>query len=32
MNIPEFNTEPVLMTYPDNKAIENWIQRTQKIG
>jgi hypothetical protein len=25
MRHSEFNTEPVLMTYPDNKAIENWI-------
>lgn len=25
MQHAEFNTEPVLMTYPDNKTIENWI-------
>jgi uncharacterized protein (DUF1015 family) len=25
MKYSEFNTEPVLMTYPDNKDIENWI-------
>ena len=25
MKFSEFNTEPVLMTYPDNKTIENWI-------
>ncbi len=25
MQHAEFNTEPVLMTYPDNKIIENWI-------
>ncbi|OAB29740.1 Uncharacterized conserved protein, DUF1015 family [Flavobacterium fryxellicola] len=25
MKYSEFNTEPVLMTYPDNKTIENWI-------
>lgn len=31
MKNSEFNTEPVLMTYPDNKIIENWIfSRTQK--
>lgn len=29
----EFNTEPVLMTYPDNKTIENWIYNcTQKLA
>jgi uncharacterized protein (DUF1015 family) len=29
----EFNTEPVLMTYPDNKVIENWIYScTQKLA
>ncbi len=28
-----FNTEPVLMTYPDNKTIENWIFNcTQKLA
>jgi uncharacterized protein (DUF1015 family) len=28
-----FNTEPVLMTYPDDKTIENWIFRcTQKLA
>ena len=25
MKYAEFNTEPVLMTYPDNKTIEDWI-------
>lgn len=31
MKHSEFNTEPVLITYPDNKVIENWIfSRTQK--
>jgi uncharacterized protein (DUF1015 family) len=25
MKYAEFNTEPVLMTYPDNKIIEDWI-------
>jgi uncharacterized protein (DUF1015 family) len=25
MKYSRFNTEPVLMTYPDNKTIENWI-------
>ena len=25
MKYSKFNTEPVLMTYPDNKTIENWI-------
>ena len=29
----EFNTEPVLMTYPNNKEIENWIfNKTQKLA
>jgi len=23
-----FNTEPVLMTYPDNKSLEEWIEKT----
>jgi hypothetical protein len=33
MKYSAFNTEPVLMTYPDNKTIENWIfNRTQKIS
>jgi uncharacterized protein (DUF1015 family) len=33
MNYSEFNTEPVLMTYPDNKTIENWIYNcTQKLA
>jgi uncharacterized protein (DUF1015 family) len=33
MNYSEFNTEPVLMTYPDNKIIENWIFNcTQKLA
>ncbi|MEZ7500801.1 DUF1015 domain-containing protein [Flavobacterium sp. Arc3] len=33
MKYSEFNTEPVLMTYPDNKTIENWIfNRTQKLA
>jgi uncharacterized protein (DUF1015 family) len=33
MKYSEFNTEPVLMTYPDNKTIENWIFNcTQKIA
>jgi uncharacterized protein (DUF1015 family) len=33
MRHSEFNTEPVLMTYPDNKAIENWIfSCTQKLA
>lgn len=33
MQYSEFNTEPVLMTYQDNKVIENWIfNRTQKLA
>jgi uncharacterized protein (DUF1015 family) len=33
MKYSEFNTEPVLMTYPDNKTIENWIYNcTQKLA
>lgn len=33
MQYSEFNTEPVLMTYQDNKIIENWIfNRTQKLA
>jgi len=33
MKYSEFNTEPVLMTYPDNKTIENWIFNcTQKLS
>jgi uncharacterized protein (DUF1015 family) len=33
MKHSEFNTEPVLMTYPDNKSIENWIFNcTQKLA
>jgi len=33
MKYSGFNTEPVLMTYPDNKTIENWIFNcTQKIA
>ena len=33
MRYAEFNTEPVLMTYPDNKTIENWIFNcTQKLA
>ena len=33
MKYAEFNTEPVLMTYPDNKTIENWIFNcTQKLA
>ena len=33
MKHSEFNTEPVLMTYPDNKIIENWIFNcTQKLA
>ncbi|WP_016988768.1 DUF1015 domain-containing protein [Flavobacterium sp. ACAM 123] len=33
MKYSAFNTEPVLMTYPDNKTIENWIfNRTQKLA
>jgi uncharacterized protein (DUF1015 family) len=33
MKHSEFNTEPVLMSYPDNKIIENWIfNRTQKLA
>lgn len=33
MKYSEFNTEPVLMTYPDNKTIENWIFNcTQKLA
>ena len=33
MRYSEFNTEPILMTYPDNKTIENWIFNcTQKLA
>lgn len=33
MKYSEFNTEPVLITYPDNKTIENWILNcTQKMA
>lgn len=33
MKYSGFNTEPVLMTYPDNKTIENWIFNcTQKMA
>lgn len=33
MKFSEFNSEPVLMTYPDNKILENWIfNRTQKLA
>ncbi len=33
MKYSKFNTEPVLMTYPDNKTIENWIYNcTQKLA
>jgi uncharacterized protein (DUF1015 family) len=33
MKYSGFNTEPVLMTYPDNKTIENWIFNcTQKLA
>ena len=33
MKFSKFNTEPVLMTYPDNKTIESWIfNRTQKLA
>ncbi|PRZ21623.1 DUF1015 domain-containing protein [Flavobacterium granuli] len=33
MQYSEFNTEPVLMTYANNKNIENWIfERTQKLA
>jgi uncharacterized protein (DUF1015 family) len=33
MKHSEFNTEPVLMTYPDNKLIENWLyNQTQKLA
>ncbi|MFE3848408.1 DUF1015 domain-containing protein [Flavobacterium sp. LB3P45] len=33
MKYAEFNTEPVLMTYTDNKTIENWIYNcTQKLA
>ncbi|MDG2432743.1 DUF1015 domain-containing protein [Flavobacterium sp.] len=33
MHHSEFNTEPVLMTYPDNEEIENWIfSQTQKLA
>lgn len=33
MKYSAFNTEPVLMTYPDNKTIENWIFNcTQKLA
>ena len=33
MKYSRFNTEPVLMTYPDNKTIENWIFNcTQKLA
>ncbi|NRS88546.1 uncharacterized protein (DUF1015 family) [Flavobacterium sp. 7E] len=33
MKYSAFNTEPVLMTYPDNKQIEEWIyNQTQKLA
>ncbi|NDP26573.1 MAG: DUF1015 domain-containing protein [Flavobacterium sp.] len=33
MKYSEFNTEPVLMTYPANKSIENWLYNcTQKLA
>ncbi|MCI4443523.1 MAG: DUF1015 domain-containing protein [Lentimicrobium sp.] len=33
MKYSEFNTEPVLMTYPVNKSIENWLYNcTQKLA
>jgi uncharacterized protein (DUF1015 family) len=33
MKFSEFNSEPVLMTYPDNKTLEDWIfNRTQKLA
>lgn len=33
MKYSKFNTEPVLMTYPNNKTIENWIFNcTQKLA
>jgi uncharacterized protein (DUF1015 family) len=32
MKYSSFNTEPVLMTYPDNKTIENWILTVPKIS
>ena len=33
MKYSAFNTEPVLMTYPDNKMIENWIfNRTRNLA
>ena len=33
MKNSEFNTEPVLMTYPDNSAIEKWIlEQTQQLA
>ena len=33
MHHSEFNTEPVLITYPDNKQIEDWIfTQTQKLA
>lgn len=33
MKHSQFNTEPVLMTYPDNRTIENWIfSCTQKLA
>ncbi|MBC5842735.1 MAG: DUF1015 domain-containing protein [Flavobacteriaceae bacterium] len=33
MHHSEFNTEPVLMTYPDNKEIESWIyNQTQQLA
>jgi uncharacterized protein (DUF1015 family) len=33
MKYSAFNTVPVLMTYPDNKTIENWVfNRTQKLA
>lgn len=33
MHHSEFNTEPVLMTYPDNEEIEKWIfNQTQKLA
>jgi hypothetical protein len=31
MHYSEFNTEPVLMSYPDNKQIESFSQ-TQKLA
>lgn len=33
MSHSEFNTEPVLMTYPDNKTVESWIYNcTRKLA